>query len=155
MMKYASHLLLLVAVAAVGAGVSHAITSGTRADGRSLARWLLFEIRRSEALEQRAAEISRSLETKKHIIGDLIAKRLTLREAVEEFRQADELIENNSSGLIAPYRTANTEDDRYRQVIAWARTELCNDPQQAEEVTQRLEKEWTTTGAPRSPRACR
>ncbi|HEY7426229.1 MAG TPA: hypothetical protein VH682_18505 [Gemmataceae bacterium] len=141
-MKYASHLLLLVATAAVGVGVSNIIASGTRADGKSLARWLLFEIRRSEALEQRAAEISRAMQTKKGVTGDLIAKRLTLREAAEEFRQADELIENNSGGLVATYRTAKTEDELYRQVLAWARTELSNsDPRKAEEVMQRLEKE--------------
>ena len=144
-MKYMSHLLLLVATAAVGAGVSHILASGTRADGRNLARWLLFEIRRSEALEQRAAEISRALAIKKRIIGDLIAKRLTLREAAEEFRRADELIENNSGGLVATYRTARTENELYRQVLAWARTELSNDPQHSEEVMQRLEKERRNT----------
>jgi hypothetical protein len=140
-MKYTSHLLLLVATAAVGAGVSHILASGTRADGRNLAHWLLFEIRRSEALEQRAVEISRALGIKKRIIGDLIAKRLTLREAAVEFRQADELIENDSGGLVAAYRMAKTEEELYRQVIAWARTELSNHPQQSEEVMQRLEKE--------------
>ena len=100
-----------------------------------------WEMRRSEALNQRSAELLRSLEIKKVVVEDLLADRLTLREAAEEFRQADELIETNSGGLVATYLKAKTEDELYRQLIAWTRTELSEDPWRAEEVLQRLEKE--------------
>src|SRR5215469_7166509 len=124
-MKYASHLLLLAAVAVVvSMGVSHLIASRGKADGRNLARRLLFEMRRSAALDQRSVEVLRSLEIKKVAISDLIAERLTLREAFGEFRQANELIENNAGGLVATYRMAQTEDELYQQVLAWTRAEF-------------------------------
>jgi hypothetical protein len=142
-MKYVSHLLLLAATAVVSVGVSHLIASRGEADGRNLARRLLFEMRRSEALAQRSAQILRSLEIKKVVIDDLIADRLTLREAIEAFRQANALIENNSDGLVATYHTALTENELFQQVLAWTRARLGEDPWRAKEILQRLEEERT------------
>jgi hypothetical protein len=141
-MKYVSHLLLLAAVAVVmGVGMSRLISLGAKSGKGNLAQWILFELRRSQALEQRAAEIFRAMEVKKGIIGDLISKRVTLRDAVEGFRQADELIENHPDGLVATYRTAKSDSELVRQVFAWTRTMLSEKPSKTEKVMQRLEKE--------------
>jgi hypothetical protein len=141
-MKYIARLLLAVsAVAFVSIIVAHLFASRDRHEGQSLARWLLVEMRRSEALEYRATEMSQSQQVKKAVVGDLVAERLTLREAAEQFRQADQLIETDPTGLVAAYHTPETEEQLYRQVIAWAKIQLRNDREQAQQVIPRLEQE--------------
>jgi hypothetical protein len=141
-MKYLPHLLLTVVMTAIiFVGVSYGVASDVNGRGEGLAHWILFEMRRSEALQQRLEEISHSLEVKKVVIDDLLAKRLTLHEATEAFRQADEAISSDPDGFIAPYRTPQTEEEVRRQVIAWTASELAEGPQQTEEITQRLEME--------------
>jgi hypothetical protein len=139
-MKYVPHLLLTVVLAAIAfVGVSHVVASDDNGRGESLAHWILFEMRRSEALQQRLVEISRSLEVKKAVVDDLLAERLTLDEATEAFRQADEPISQDPDGLIAPYHKPQTEEEVRRQVIAWTASELAESSRQTEELTQRLE----------------
>jgi hypothetical protein len=141
-MKYMPHLLLTVVMSALlFVGVSHVFASDVNGRGEGLAHWILFEMRRSEALQQRLEEIARSLEIKKAVIDDLIAERLTFREATKAFRQADESISKNPDGLVAPYHTVQTEEEVRRQVIAWTTSELADSPWQTEEFTQRLEEE--------------
>ncbi len=138
-MKYLPHLLLTVVVAlAAFVSVSYLIVSDDYGKGRSLARWLLFEMRRSEALQHRLVEISHAMKIKRAVIDDLLAKRLTLPEAVEAFRQADELIDEDSRGLIAPYHTARTDAEVRRQVLAWTASQLGEDPRQIGKILQRL-----------------
>jgi hypothetical protein len=141
-MKYVPHLLLTVVMTAIiFVGVSYGVASDVNGRGEGLAHWILFEMRRSEALQQRLEEISRSLEVKKVVIDDLLAKRLTFREAAEAFREADESISQDADGLIAPYHTPQTEEEVRRQVIAWTATELAEGSQQTAEITHRLEME--------------
>jgi hypothetical protein len=141
-MKYVARLLLTgSAVAIVGISVTHVFASRDSHEGRSLTRWLLVEMRRAEALDNRATEMSQSQQVKKEVVSDLVAERLTLREAAEQFRQADQLIETDDTGLVAPYQTPETEEDLYRQVITWAKARLRNDRKQAEQIIPRLEQE--------------
>ncbi len=133
-MKYLPHLLLTVVVAlAAFVSVSYLIVSDDYGKGRSLARWLLFEMRRSEALQHRLVEISHAMKIKRAVIDDLL-------EAVEAFRQADESIDEDSRGLIAPYRAARTDAEVRRQVLAWTASQLGEDPRQAGKILQRLSR---------------
>lgn len=141
-MKSVSRLLLTVfTLAILGVGVTQVFASRDKHQEQSLARWLLLEIRRADALDNRATEMSQSLEVKRAVVGDLVADRLTLREAAEQFRQADQSIEKDPAGLVADYQSPQTEEELYHQVIIWAKTRLSNDPKQAEQVIPRLEKQ--------------
>jgi hypothetical protein len=141
-MKQVSRVLGTVFILALlGIAVTQVFASRDKREGRSLARWLLVEMRRAEVLENRATEMSQSLQVKKEIVGDLVAERLTLREAAEQFRQADQLIEDDREGLIADYHTPETEKGLYQQVISWAKSELSDDPRQADQIIPRLEQE--------------
>lgn len=141
-MKRVFYLLLVpIGLAVLSVGVMGAVTSHGSKGGKSLAGWILHEMRRSEALEERAEELTRVFEAKKSIITDLVSQRLTLHEAAEQFRQADELIEEDPEGLVAPYKAPLTEKGLYRQVILWVQAELKTDPQQAEQVIPRLQQE--------------
>jgi hypothetical protein len=141
-MKHVSRLLLTIsALAILGIGMTQGFASRDPRARQNLARRFLLEMRRAEALEYRANEMSQSLEVKKAVIEDLVAERLTLREAAEQFRRADQPIENDPAGLVAPYHAPETEQGRYQQVITWAKVELSDDPEQAEQVIPRLEQE--------------
>lgn len=142
-MKYASYLLVAVILAGLmGMSIASVIGSNDGSGGKSLAAWFLFEMRRSEALQQRAIEIQQAMKIKKAVVDDLVAERVTIREATEAFHQADELIDRSTDGLIAPYRTAETQDELCHQVISWAKAELHDNPQRAEKVAQQLQNEW-------------
>jgi hypothetical protein len=141
-MKYLVPLFLCaVASAVLWVGVPCVSAFGRNTEGRSLTQWYLFEMRRREALEQRSMAVAQSLEVKRAAVGDLLANRLTLREAAEQFAEADELIEDDEDVLVAHYRISQTEQQRYRQVIAWARNRLNDRPEQARKIARRLEKE--------------
>ncbi|HEY7315436.1 MAG TPA: hypothetical protein VH643_39265 [Gemmataceae bacterium] len=141
-MKHVSRLLLTVFVLTIlGVGMMRVLASRDQHGGQSLAHWYLLEIRRSAALDSRASEMSQSLEVKKAVIADLLAKRVSLREAAEQFREADQQIDNDGVGLVAPYRMPESEAGLYRQVIAWTKAELSDDPKQTEQIIPRLEQE--------------
>lgn len=141
-MKSVSRLLLVLFVLTLlGAAMMHVFASRDEGEGQSLAHMLLLEMHRGEALDYRASEMSQLLEVKKTVVGNLVSERLTLREAAAQFRQADQQIENNRTGLIAPYQTPDSEEGLYKQVIAWTKTHLSDDPEQSEEVIPRLERE--------------
>jgi hypothetical protein len=141
-MKFLSRMLLYaLVIAMVSAGLSEILARG-QSEGESLVHRFLFEFRRSEALTQRTEEVAQSIEIKRAVIDDLIADRVTLREATEQFRSANELIENDSEGMVATYRGPRTEKGLWRQVLAWVEMELSmrHDPQ-AEEITCRIKDE--------------
>jgi hypothetical protein len=140
-MKHVSRLLLTIAaLATLGIGLTYVLARRDPYEGRSLARWLLLEIRRSAALDYRASEMSQVLEVKKAVVDDLVAERVSLREAAEQFRQANQWIENDGTGLVVPYYPPESEEGLYQQVIAWAKQQLSDDPKQAEQVIPRLEQ---------------
>jgi hypothetical protein len=143
-MKYLARLLLLAVVAAIlGMGALGLFARGEQSEGRSLARWVLFEMRRTEALQERATMVSTSMEAKKAIIADLVAERLTLREAAKQFRAANDIVENDGGDLLATYRLPQTDEELCQQVIVWVKAELAAHPRQTARAVHRLEKELT------------
>lgn len=156
MLNSASRLLLIAVVFAVlYVGVSHVLAFGAADDNYNLARWLLREARRSEALWRRKREMAEAMAVKKAIAQELVAGRLTLREAAEQFREADAMVENDPEGLVAPYLVPETKLGLYQQVRTWTETVLTENytPQKAEQVRHRLEQEEKEQLGPLSMRA--
>ena len=104
---------------------------------------LLLESRRSEAWRYRAKMVTRNIEVKHAVVHEIIAGRLTLREAVARFQEANQLVENNDRDLLPDYQIPATEEGVYRQVLAWVRAEVSSLPaEQAQRILTSLEKEY-------------
>jgi hypothetical protein len=147
-MRSLARLLLLVVVGLVLCfGVSHTVASSESSEGRNAASWLLQEVRRAEALHNCSRIIARAQQTKHTVISDLLAKKLTAREAVEQFAAEDESLAKESSGLPMPYCGPRTEEEVRKQLLGWVKNELVDNPQQAEEVIRQVEEELTETSA--------
>jgi hypothetical protein len=145
LLKSAARLLFLTGVSvALYVGVSHLFASSMDGEGMSLARSLLFETRRSEALRLRASEVAQSMETKRAITDDLIAARMTLREAEEKFRAASAMVEKTSGGFLPSYRSPESDRGVGQQVLAWVNSTLQDKytPRQAKQVRRRLRREY-------------
>jgi hypothetical protein len=84
---------------------------------------VVFEARRTEALQYRMEMVAQSDEIKRDIIIELVAGRLTLREAADQFREANQMVENTDRELVADYQMPTTEEGLCRQVIAWVEGE--------------------------------
>lgn len=143
-MKFVSRLLLIVVVfALLYEGMSHVIAASADGEGPNVARWFLWEFRRSEALQLRAKEVNQSMEIKADIINELLAGRLTLREAASQFHAANALVEADHDGLVADYRLPQTEEEECRQVLAWTQSLVIDQysSEEAKQILDRLERE--------------
>lgn len=130
---------------AVYLGVSHLFLSSSNGEGVQIFHWFVREVRRSEALNLRGVEVARSLEAKQAITDELLTGRVTLREAVEQFRAAASRIEANREGLVASYRTPENERGMCQQVLVWAKVALDQrgDPRAARRMMHRLRREMS------------
>lgn len=117
-------LLAAVVFVALYEGVSLLFATSVDGEGINLARAFLLEVRRSEALDQRAEEIAESTKMKLEIIDDLLAERLTFLEAEQKFREAAKLVGNNSEGLVPKYRLAESDRELCHQVMNWIESRL-------------------------------
>jgi hypothetical protein len=119
------------------------VFSSVDGEGGSLARSLLIEVRRSEALRLRKVEIAESMSLKSAITEELIAGRLTLREAEERFRDADTIVESDREGLLPHYRLASSDRELCRQVMAWTENKLKEklNPREARRVQRQLRRQ--------------
>jgi hypothetical protein len=104
---------------------------------------LLFASRRSEAMRYRIEMVTHSMKVKVAIIDEIVAGRLTLREADARFQEANDLVENNDRDLLPDYQIPATEEGVYQQVLLWMRTEVSSLPaEQAKRILIPLEKEY-------------
>lgn len=124
--------------------ISSVLAFSRDGQGTQLARWLLFEARRSEALQQRRIEVQESEEEKTAISEQFIAGRLSLREAAEQFREVDAVLRENPSSFVASYITPETEHGLCRQVCHWTEFMLIrkHSAREAEQVRRRMEREF-------------
>lgn len=118
-----------------------------------LGRLLLHETRRSQAMDARAESVLRSMDLKRDIIAQLIAGRLQLREAIDQFHKANEMIENDNTNLMARYELPTDLEGVGRQVLAWANREVYSLPSdKAQRRVAELENEYQKLfGRPSSP----
>ena len=133
------------AYAAVAVVVSAGLLSllGLRFGKQSDLSQLLFESRRSEALGYRSRMVVHAVEVKEATVAEIVAGRLTLREAVARFQEVNELVENNDPDLVGYYQQKpTTEKGVYQQVLLWTRTGVSSLPaEQAKRILTPLEKE--------------
>ncbi len=141
MLKHSVRFALIAGVfTALYVVVSHLMVSSVDGESVNLARSFLTEIRRSEALEMRGIEIAQSMRAKRAIVEELIAERLTLREAEEKFLESDSLVEADHNGLVPRYRSPESDQELCRQVVVWT-TSLLDEkgtPKETKRVRRRL-----------------
>jgi hypothetical protein len=142
-----ARLALLVVVGLVlCVGLSHAIAPSGSSEGRSAASWFLHEERRAAALQNCTRILCHAQQARHIVIRDLLAQKLTVREAAEQFADVDESLAEASSELM-PYRGPRTEEEVRRQLLGWLKSELVRNPQQATEVIHQVEEELSEVSA--------
>lgn len=143
-MKLVARLLLIGLVFVVFyQGVSRVVALGMDDEGLGLARQLLQEARRHEALLLRSQEMNAARDVKMAAIEEYLAGRLTLVETIEQFREAGRLFENDRQGFVAPYVIPDSTAELCSQVRIWVEMALENNhnAQESSSVRCRLEKE--------------
>jgi hypothetical protein len=138
-------LMALVVFAVALQAVSRVFALGIDGEAAHLARLLLREVQRRDALEQRAQEIAESEQIRSAAIRDFIAGHLTLVQTMEQYREAQQVIEEDRQGLVPRYRKPETKEALCRQVCAWIGSTLSakHASQEVHSVHLRLEKELT------------
>ena len=141
-MRYLARLALLIVVGLfLCVGFSYTVGSSGRGAGRNLGSWYLYEFRRAEALQNCSRIMCRAQEVKHTVIHALLARKLTVREAAEQFAAVDESLAEESSGLPMAYHAPQTEAEVQKQLLGWVKSELATNPRQAEEAIRRVEEE--------------
>src|SRR5262249_11087118 len=106
------------------------------------------ETRRHEDFQVRTILVVRRTVEKHRIVEELIARRLTLREAAQQFRELDEdvkQVQPEEPRLAAP--AENDDAAAYRNVFVWVQAEVSVRPE-AEDRLSELEQEMTQERLP-------
>lgn len=124
---YAATTMVLCAVLFSFAGMWF----GEDGSGQRLARRLVLEKRRSEALRYQREALSHSWEAKARIIRALIDGRLRLREAIDQFQRLNKELnealasEDVDQGMVAARVPFLTDSDSIGQtILMWVRVEV-------------------------------
>jgi hypothetical protein len=136
--------LVLVVFAVALQAVSRVLAFGVDGEAANLARRLLREVRRADALAQRVKEVAEAESIRGTATEDFIAGRLTLTQAMEQYREAEKIIAEDHQGLVPRYQKVRTREELCRQICAWVQTFLLTGnytSQEANSVHQRLENE--------------
>ena len=143
-----SHLRLTALVAATAACLAY--WCARPAPDWALARTLLRECRRAEALERGDQQALRLNQAKGAVTAETVAGRLTLAEAACRFREAEETVDDGDA-FLWPYRRATGERGLSRNVLLWAAARVGQGPGSAAALA-RLEGEYRQRyGAPPRP----
>ena len=127
------------------AGLSGAISScfSQEVSLLQLARSVVLESRRTEALRYRSETLTYSLTIKKAIVAEILAGRLTLHESAPQFEEANELIDTGDSDLLAAYYIPTTNEAVCEQILTWVRSEAERQPgNAAKAIVEGLESEF-------------
>lgn len=146
MLKFATRLLLMGCVLVIFfLGISRVLALGGDGEIHYLARWYLAEMRRSDALHQRRLEQAEAMRIKKVVTEEFIAGSLTLREAADQFSEADAIVQEDADGLVASYIAPKTPQELCSQVEVWTEMTLCDgySSEEVEEVRCRLLEEMS------------
>jgi hypothetical protein len=147
-MKYASRLCATAGVAGVAALSCLVCRDAARETGLDF--WRLPEwrrqaedgLRRGEELEAQLAAVRQCYAAKRQALAEVVAERLTLREAAARFRQADLVNPIFPWDAFPDLYPGDTDGERHcREVIHHVRLELRDEPARAAAVVARLEGE--------------
>ena len=113
-------------------------------DSLDLMMWLRTwadAMQEHEELRARGVPVFRRTVEKNHIVRELLAHHLTMREATDRFRELDEDVRQAQPDL--PTAIPESADDAAasRSVLLWVRSELAAKPDEAEKVVSELERE--------------
>jgi hypothetical protein len=64
------------------------------------------------------------LQAKTEAVAEVIAGRMTLREATARFRELNTLMDDGNDDAIGPYLVVSEEEPLWRNVLLWVRAEL-------------------------------
>jgi hypothetical protein len=111
------------------------------------------EVARNEELDQREDAIRRRREAKAQLAAEVIARRRSLAEAIEQFRALDREWPENHRGPRTPEDFGMSQDEwDGRAVLDYVRRVLTDRPAEATAVADRLEKELQQLLADRKKR---
>ena len=111
------------------------------------------EVARNEELDQREDAIRRRREAKAQLAAEVIARRRSLAEAIEQFRALDREWPENHRGPRTPEDFGMSQDEwDGRAVLDYVRRVLTDRPAEATAVADRLEKELQQLLAERKKR---
>jgi hypothetical protein len=135
--------LFMRMVGCMAAAIALSVGLSIFAGALQLGRCLLFETRRSQALQHRFEMVADSWEAKHDIIVEVVAGRLHLREAIVQFQKANDLVENADRDLAPAYLTPSDPESVGRQVLVWVRNEVAAwPPSEAERIRADMEREF-------------
>jgi hypothetical protein len=117
--------------------------SGKRNDLLSACRFFLAEVRRCDALDGEEEQGRRIDQDKRRIAEEVIAGRMTLRQAAAEF----DVLQRQRFGkrydlVMRITREYQGDDVITRNVLSWVQFSLYNQPARAVTVMDRLQKEY-------------
>ncbi len=109
----------------------------------ALARELLREQWRHEALDRRDELARRCNEAKSAVVAELAAGRLTLAEAAIQFKQIQEtMADDGVDAVLGPWQKPDGDQGVYLCVLSWCAAYLREDPTRSSVVLPRLEQEY-------------
>jgi hypothetical protein len=145
-------LLFGPALLALVAAAAHAVALWCgQADAWRLARDLLAEARRGEALDARDAASRRYNEAKQAVTDEVIAGRLSLTEAAERFARLGESLDGDE-GVIPRYKGPVGEQALCGNVIVWVSASRPDGSGRQARVRARLEAEYRERFGAEPPR---
>jgi len=104
------------------------------------------ELHRRDELQTRSGPVFRRTVEKNRIVHELIAHQLTLREAADQFRELEEEVRQAQPDGPDALPMNSDDEEMYRNVIVWVRSELAAKPDEAEKVVSELEREMSEGG---------
>jgi hypothetical protein len=110
-------------------------------DPAEVFRRVVYELRRGEHLEAQAAVAIRCEEGKREVVRRILAGRLTLVEAVEEFRALGRMNEDGLKELLAAFPGSSEDEALCRSVIFWVAHAAADDPARRADLVARLKAE--------------
>jgi hypothetical protein len=113
---------------------------------------LAEEVQRNEELDQREAAIRRRREAKVQVVKEVIARRQSLAEAIEQFRTWDRQWPENASIQTPEDFGMSADEWDGRAVLDHVRQVLADRPNEVAAVASRLEKELQKLLAERKKR---
>jgi hypothetical protein len=112
-----------------------------RADLVAALRRVAEEFRRGEELDAREELALRSFRGKQAVTRELLAGRLTVGEAVEQFRALTRINDGLMKELLAAYPGSTEDEALCQSLLAWVRSQTRGDPGRRAALVARLEDE--------------